>query len=93
MPGSVLDAHLDTWPVLLTSMFAQITATTEFLIVTYLSFNANKYTTYHMDKEHFAPINLSGRLELKGYLRIYHCGKNHKKGLDGQYHSDVNFSL
>lgn len=84
MPGSVLGAHLNTWPVLLTSMFPQITATTEFLIVAYLSFSPNKYTTYHMDKEHFAPINLSGRLELKGCLRIYHYGKNHKKGLDGQ---------
>lgn len=84
MPGRAVSAHMNTWPVLLTTTFAQITTTTEFLIVTYLSFNANKYATYHMDKEHFALINLSGRLELKACLRIYHCGKNHKKGLDGQ---------
>lgn len=69
MPGSVLSAHLNAWPVLLTSMFTQIT---EFLIVTYLSFSPKKYTTYHMDREHFAPVNLPGRPELKECLRIYH---------------------
>lgn len=66
MPGT----YLNTWPIILANMFAQITATTEFLTAAYLSFKANKYTTLHTDKEHFAPINLPQRLELKGCLDI-----------------------
>lgn len=41
MPGT----YLNTWPIILANMFAQITATAEFLTAAYLSFKANKYTT------------------------------------------------
>lgn len=45
MPGDVSGLYLNTWPVLLSCMLAQITATAEFLIAAYLSFKENKYTT------------------------------------------------
>ena len=46
-----------------------------------------------MDRENFPPINLYQRFVLLGCLTIYHFWKDHEKGLGGQSHPDVNFSL